>query len=326
MPHAQRLRWGVLGCAGFALRRTIPALLETPSAELIAVAGRTVEKAESFRRRFNLPRAYGSYEDLLADPAIDAVYIPLPHSLHAEWMLKSIAAGKHCLCEKPFTVNAAEAGQVRDAAEAAGIRVMEGFMWRFHPQHARATELVKSGAIGPVRLIRASFAFHYSDRSNFRMDPALGGGCVLDIGCYPVSAARYYFGEEPVSVYARGDIDPDTGVDVDMAGIMEFPSGRALIDCSYRRPHHTRLEIVGEKGSIVMPQPWRTDETAVVIVNGKEERIPSGNQYAAQFDNFSRAILSGKSPRFGKADALANMKSLDGVRQAISTPTPGALG
>jgi D-xylose 1-dehydrogenase (NADP+, D-xylono-1,5-lactone-forming) len=320
-----RVKWGVLGCANFARRRTIPAMLETPSVELVGVASRTLEKAEALRSEFNLPRAYGTYREMLADPQIQAVYIPLPNGLHAEWMIKAAEAGKHSLCEKPFASNAAEARQVAEAAKRCGVFVMEAFMWRFHSQHLRARGAIERGEVGPLRLVRASFSFPIPQKPNVRLVPELAGGCVMDVGCYPISAARFYFGEEPSIAYARGIVDPEYRVDMRMAGVLDFPQGQALIDSSFSLPYRTELEIVGESGTITIPKPWLPDPEATVTVNSRTERLPAENQYTAEFEHLSHCILNGTAPLYGPEDAILQMKVIDAVRRSMESGRPEAV-
>jgi len=312
-----RVNWGVLGCASFARRRTIPAMLESPSVALMGVASRTAEKAESFRAEFNLPRAYASYDALLDDPQIQAVYIPLPNGLHAEWMIKAAEHGKHSLCEKPFASNAEEAAQVAEAAARRGVCVMEAFMWRMHPQHAKAFATARDGAVGPVRLVRSAFTFQLGREPNVRLVASLAGGSVMDVGCYPISAARYYFSDEPVAAFAQGDIDPEFGVDMRMSGILTFPNGRAVIDSGFNLPYRTSLEIVGEAGTIVVPKPWLPDPVATIVINGEPEVLPAANQYVNQFEYFSRCVLEGKPPSYGPADAIRQMRVIDAVLRSI---------
>jgi D-xylose 1-dehydrogenase (NADP+, D-xylono-1,5-lactone-forming) len=320
-----KVRWGVLGCANFAQRRTIPAMLESPTVDLVAVASRSKEKAESFRQQFNLRRAYGSYEDLLADPQIDAVYIPLPNGLHAEWAVKSFEQGKHCLCEKPFASNAAEAAQVARVASSKGLFAMEAFMWRLHSQHQRGMEAIISGQVGTVRLVRAAFTYPIPRKPNVRLVPELAGGSVMDVGCYPISAARYYFAAEPIRAFARGHIDPEYKVDMAMSGVLDFPAGRALIDCAFSLPYRTEVEIVGEAGRIFFPKPWLPDAEAVIEINGQQERLPPENQYIKQFEYFSNAILSGRAPLHGPEDAVLQMRVIDAVRRSMSSGSPEAV-
>lgn len=317
-----KVRWGVLGCASFARRRTIPALLQTTAAELRGVASRSAEKAESFRREFGLERAYGSYEELLNDDEIQVVYNPLPNGLHAAWMIRTAEKGKHTLCEKPFASDAEEARRVADAASAAGVLVMEGFMWRFHPQHERARTLVQSGRIGRVCLVRAAFSFTLPAEPNVRLRRDLAGGSVMDVGCYPVSASRFYFGSEPRSAYALCDTHPAHGVDMRMTGLLEFEGGRAAIDSGHDLPYRGELEIVGEQGIIRIPQPWQPDEEACIVVDGRKEALPRANQYVNQFEHFSRCVLHGTPARYGPEDAILQMKAIDAVRRSMRTGRP----
>jgi xylose dehydrogenase (NAD/NADP) len=312
-----KVRWGVIGCANFARRRTIPALLQAPSVELVGVASRTPEKAEEFRKEFGLPRAFGSYEELIADPEIQAVYIPLPNGLHAEWMVKAARAGIHSLTEKPFASNAEEARAVSAVAAQKGVLVTEGFMWRLHQQHQAARAAIDAGAIGPVRLVRSSFTFKIERMPNVRLVPSLAGGSVMDVGCYPISAARFYLGGEPQSVFARGDVHPEHGVDVRVSGILEFPNGRALFDCGFDLPFRASLEVVGEAGTIQIPKPWLPDPEALILINGEQRRFAAQNQYVSQFELFSRCILDGGRPPYGPEDAVRQMAVIDAVLRSV---------
>ena len=317
-----RVRWGVLGCAQFAQKRTIPALLECRNAELVGVASRDPQKAEAFRSQFDLKRAYGSYEEMLADPAIEAVYNPLPNGLHGTWMLKAAESGKHTLCEKPFASNAEEARRVAQLADRLGVFVMEGFMWRFHPQHELARELVQRGEIGEVKLLRACFTFRLERRPDVRLDPDLAGGSVMDVGCYPISGARYYFSDEPTEVYAQGTRPPEYRVDMNMSGLLMFPGGRALIDCGFDRPFRSEIEIVGEEGSIVIPTAWLPGDDSFILVNGERKAIPNANQYVNEFEHFGDSIRSGASPRYGPDDAIRQMQVIDAVVRSIRSGLP----
>jgi xylose dehydrogenase (NAD/NADP) len=321
-PSMNKVRWGVLGCASFAQRRTIPAMLESPTVELVGIASRSKEKAESFRGQFKLPKAYASYDEMLGDSAIDAIYIPLPNGLHAEWMLRAFEHGKHCLSEKPFASDASEASRVAEAAARKGLFAMEGFMWRLHSQHLRAREIIRSGGIGVVRLIRAAFSFLIPRKPNVRLVPELAGGSVMDVGCYPISAARYYFAAEPTRAFARAYIDPEYQVDMAMSGILDFPAGRALIDCAFALPYRTEVEVVGEKGRILIPKPWLPDPEALIEIDGKPERIAAENQYIKQFEHFSNCILKGEPPQYGPDDAVLQMRVIDAVRRSITTGLP----
>jgi len=298
---------------------TIPALLAAEHAELVAVASRDYQKAEEVRASFNLPKAYGSYDLLLSSSEIDAVYLPLPNGLHAEWAIKALTAGKHVLCEKPFSANVNEAIAVASAARQMGRQVMEGFMWRFHPQHERALHLVREGIIGPVRQVRATFSFMMGREPNVRWDPALAGGATADVGCYTVSAARAYFGSEPLGAMARTTVDRETGVDVSMAAILEFQEGRAVLDCAFNLPPRVGVEVVGEKGVIEIPAPWLPPESTYIVVNGKKEEIPPANQYVLEFDHFSESVLNNTPARYGADDAVHQMRALDAIVRSART-------
>jgi predicted dehydrogenase len=317
-----RIKWGVLGCASFARRRTIPALLASPSVELVGVASRALEKAEAFRSEFKLQRAYGSYEEMLEDRKIQAIYIPLPNAMHAEWMIKAAQTKKHILCEKPFASNTSEVRQVAAAAKQAGVFVMEAFMWRFHSQHQRARKAIENGDIGPLRLVRSSFSFTLPRNSNARFVPEMGGGSVMDVGCYPISAARFYFEQEPTLAYAQGNFDPEFGVDMRMAGVLEFPTGRALIDCAFDQPYRTEMELVGESGTIRIPRSWLPDPEASLTINDKTERLPLENQYVDEFEHFSQCILNGTTPAYGPEDAVRQMMAVDAVRRSLASGRP----
>ncbi len=320
-----KVKWGVLGCASFARRRTIPALLAAPSAELAGVASRSPEKAEAFRAEFKLPRAYGDYEEMLDDPEIQAIYNPLPNGLHGQWMIRAADKGKHTLCEKPFAADAAEARQVAEVARRTGVKVMEGFMWRFHPQHETTRDLIENGAIGAVRLIRAAFTFPLPRQSNVRLVPELAGGSIMDVGCYPISGARFYFGGEPTVADCRGDTDPEYGVDMRMSGLLVFPQGRASIDCGFDLPYRGSMEIVGEEGTILIPRSWLPDEEAEIIVNGESRKLPRANQYVNEFEHFSQSILNDTRTRYGPEDAILQMRVIDAVRRSVLTQQPESV-
>ncbi len=317
-----KVKWGVLGCGNFARKKTIPAMLESPSVELVGVASRTLDKAESLRSEFKLQRAYGCYDELLADPQIQAVYNPLPNGLHAEWTIRSVESGKHCLCEKPFTADASEAQRVAEVAARAGVFVMEAFMWRFHTQHQRARRAIERGEIGRLRLVRAAFSFPIPRQPNVRLNPDLAGGSVMDVGCYPISAARFYFGEEPLTAFARGSMDPEYGVDMRMAGLLEFSQGHALIDCSFGMPYRTEVEIAGESGVIFIPRSWLPDPEASITINSRTERLQAENQYVSELEHFSRSIINGTAPLYGPDDAVLQMMVVDAVRRSMTSGLP----
>ncbi|HSV74454.1 MAG TPA: Gfo/Idh/MocA family oxidoreductase [Chthonomonadales bacterium] len=317
-----RVQWGVLGCSSFARGVALPALSAARGARLHAVASRDATRARELADRFSARRAYGAYEDLLADPGVDAVYIPLPNSLHAAWSVRAIEAGKHVLCEKPFAMTRSEAVRVADAAARRGVQVMEAFMWRFHPQHDLALRRIREGAIGAVRLVRAAFTFTIARERNIRLAPSLGGGSLLDIGCYPVSAARFYLGAEPVRAYARAVFDPEYRVDMAVAGVLEFPEGDGLFDCGFRLPYRADLEVCGESGVIQIPAAWLPPEQAHIVVNGDTHGFGACNQYVQEFEHFSRCVRNEEPARFGIEDAVLQARAMDAVRRSAETGQP----
>ena len=325
MNDMAKTRWGIIGCADFARRRAIPAMLAAGSVELVGIASRSREKAVSFRAEFQLPKAYDGYESLLRDPEIDAVYIPLPNGMHAEWAVKAAEAGKHSLCEKPFACSLAEAERAAAAASSHGVQTAEAFMWRYHAQHRRARAVIDAGGIGPVRLIRAGFSFMIERKPNVRLVPELGGGSLMDLGCYTLSAARFYFSEEPGLAFARSDPDPDFGVDMKTCALLVFPSGRALMDCSFDLPSRRQLEICGEKGTITFAQPWQPEPEAVIYIDGVPERMATENQYVTMFEHVSHCFAEGKAPQFGTQDAILQARALDAIRRSTQTGLPEAV-
>jgi D-xylose 1-dehydrogenase (NADP+, D-xylono-1,5-lactone-forming) len=297
-------------------------MLASPSVQLLGVASRSIDRSEAFRKEFSLAQSFGSYEEMLEDTRIQAVYIPLPNGLHAEWIVRAAESRKHVLCEKPLTANAAEAAQILAIAAKTGVKIMEAFMWRYHAQHLRAKEALQNGAIGTLRLLRSSFSFLLDRSPNVRLSPELAGGSILDIGCYPVSAARFYFGNEPTSVFARGRFDPEYKVDMGMEGVMDFSQGRALIDCAFDLPYFTKLELVGEKGTIKIPKPWRPDEETIIFINDQRETLKAESQYVSQFEYFSHCVLSGAAPFHGPEDSFLQMRAIDAIFQSIRSGTP----
>jgi predicted dehydrogenase len=313
----QKTRWGIIGCAAFARRRAIPAMLQTASVEVSAVASRQSQKAKEFADEFKIPKAYASYEELLADPDIDVIYNPLPNGMHSEWTIAALKQGKHVLCEKPFVVSSQEVQDVAKVISGTTCKVMEAFMWRFHPQHEFTKRAIADGAIGKIRLIRGAFTFTLEDKDNVRWQENQGGGCLLDVGAYPTSAARYYFADEPVAIYATGSLHPQAKVELSAEAIFEFKQGKALIDCAFDLPYRTDLEIVGEKGRIYLPKAWQPDEVATVFINDEPHQMPKANHYVLQFEHFSQSVINNQPPRFGLEDAAKQIRVIEAIRRSI---------
>ena len=286
--------------------------------ELAAVGSRDAARAEEYAREHRITRAHGSYEALLADDDLDAVYISLPNRLHHEWTLKALAAGKHVLCEKPYSRRPNEVEEAWDAADAAGLVLMEAFMYRHHPQAEKARALVADGAIGRLRAIRATFSFRLLDHSNIRMAAELDGGALMDVGCYCVSGARLLAGE-PEHVFAEQVVGP-TGVDVDLLGTMRFPNDViAQFDASFSLPKRQRLEAVGEEGTLVVEAPWRADWGGRVLVNDEAVDVEEADSYRLELANFAAAVDGSAEPLLGREDALAQARTIDALYRSAAS-------
>lgn len=312
---ARRVRWGILSTARIGVRRLVPALQRSQTGTVVAIASRDGARARELAAKFSIPRAHGSYEALLADPEVDAVYIPLPNSLHLEWTVRAAEAGKHILCEKPLALNAAQARAMVDASRRAGVLLQEAFMYRFHPQTEELRRRVASGAIGSPWLVRSAFTFNVASDDDIRLNAALGGGGLLDVGCYAVSIARLLLGE-PQSGW--GSAAFERGVDVHLAGMLRFSSATALVDCGLRAPYRQFCEVVGSAGTITAPRPFQPEEDPAVLIvrtGGQEERveIPGTNQYTLMLDHMGACILEGRPPMFPPEEAVANLRVLDAL-------------
>ncbi|WNR42951.1 Gfo/Idh/MocA family protein [Paenibacillus roseipurpureus] len=314
-----KLRWGILGSSMIARIAVIPAIQASETGIVRAVASRSEEKAKQTAEKFEIPFYYGSYEELLADPEIDAVYIPLPNHLHYEWTIRSAQAGKHILCEKPLALNSTQAGKMVAACEEAGVRLSEAFMYRFHPRIERIQEIIRSGEIGEIRAMHGSFTFNNAAKeSDIRFHADWGGGGLYDVGCYPLSAARLILGQEPEAVTCHALFSPNHG-DVDMmaSGLVEFPGGVALtFDCGMWAEFRHTLEILGTKGRIVLPQAFLAGDTAhnFLVITGKEQREEQPdpcNPYLLEVDDFARNVAKLQTPRFPPQDAILNMRLLE---------------
>jgi predicted dehydrogenase len=314
------VRWGILSTARIN-GASIPHLVESPESELVAVASRTQERADAYATEQGIPRAYGSYEALLADPDVEAVYISLPNGPHVEWSIRCLEAGKHVLCEKPLARYPEDAERAFDAAERAGRLLMEAFMWRHHPQSKKLVELVRDGAIGELRLIRSTFSFTIDSDGDVRLDPQLGGGALMDVGCYCISGARL-FGGDPVRVSGHQVAGP-TGVDVRFAAALEFPGGvLAHFDCGFDLPRRQELELVGAEGTLYVATPWAIDAPGIELRRGSKRvrqavRVDR-DRYRLQADNFSRAIRGLEKPLLGREDALGQARTIDALYRSAA--------
>ncbi|MFC0329175.1 Gfo/Idh/MocA family protein [Paenibacillus sepulcri] len=312
----KKLRWGILGTAGIAKRSVIPGIQQSQTGEAAAIASRNLEKSRETAAQLNIPTAYGSYEDLLSDGSIDAIYIPLPNHLHMEWSIRAMEAGKHVLCEKPIALNAEEAQRMADTASRTGVHLAEAFMYRHHPRYERLKEIIDSGEIGGVRGIHAAFTFNNAgDKGNVRYRREWGGGSLYDIGCYPISVARLILGAEPEAATVHALISPEHDeVDMMASGLLEFPGSVALTFSSgmwaaFRNP----LEILGSDGWIEVPGAFVGDQHFIVHTKDgvREEKPQELNAFALEIDDFARTVWGEQTARFTPDDAVANMKVLD---------------
>jgi predicted dehydrogenase len=318
---AAALRWGLLSTARIN-RSIIPVLRASDRHALLAVASRSRDAVQAYAAEWGIPRAYDTYEALLADPEIDAVYNPLPNALHAEWTIRAVRAGKHVLCEKPLAVSVAEVDAVAAAADQAGAVVMEAFMYRHHPQSRQLKELIQEGAVGDVRLIRSAFTFTLTRPGDVRLVAALGGGSLWDVGCYPVSIARYLVGREPVRVMGFQRLH-ESGIDESFYGELDFGGAHAQFDCGFREPLRTHVEVVGTTGTIVAPAPFKPGlhETIVLTRGGSTEALPVAGEvlYSGQVENFADAVLLRQAPRVSLEDSRANVAALVALYESART-------
>lgn len=329
MPN-QKVRWGVLGVANIAVKKVIPGMQRCESAEIVAIASRDSERARSAATALSIPRAYGSYEQLLGDPDIDAIYNPLPNHLHVPWSVKAAEAGKHVLCEKPIALHAEELRLLIAARDKAGVKVGEAFMVKTHPQWLRARELVRDGSLGELRSIVSIFSYFNIDPQNVRNQLEIGGGAVMDIGCYPITMARFLFGREPVRVSALVDRDPEMKTDRLTSAILDFAPGQAIFTVSTQLVPFQRMQILGTTSRIDVEVPYNIppDKPSRIFVdNGSQlgglsaevQEFPTLDQYTLQGDAFSRAILGNTEVPVPLEDAERNMRVIDAVLKSGQT-------
>ena len=311
-----QLRWGILGCARISRRGLIPGIRESKRGTLLALASRKVETAREWAAEFSVPREYGSYEEILADPEIDAVYIPLPNEMHKPWVFAAADAGKHILCEKPLALNADEARAMVGHCATRRVVLMEAFMWRHQPRTLALMNILKEGALGDLRLVRSSFSFPI-DEGDWRLDPARGGGALWDVGCYGLSTARLFAGSEPDAIRSFARFGP-TGVDLTLTAEFRFPNGvLGMIDCSFEQPFRCSYELVGTKAAIEVPDAYlptpRPSARLRTSSEFKELAFEGGDQYAAMIDAFANGVAAGGVLPAPAENGLAQMLALDAI-------------
>jgi predicted dehydrogenase len=325
-----KLRWGVLGAARIATVKVIPGMQRSNDCEVTAIASRSLAKAEEATRALNIAKAYGSYEELLADPEIDVIYNPLPNHLHVPWSIRAAEAGKHVLCEKPLGMNAGEVRQLIAARDRTGVTIGEAFMVQVHPQWVRTVELVRAGRIGPLRFAMVSYGYFNAKPENIRNIPKYGGGGLMDIGCYPIKVSRMVFGEEPERVSAVMRRDPALGTDIVTAAILDYPSGPCHFSCGTQVVPHQTVQFYGTKGRIELEIPFNAlpnERSRIVIDDGRDvvgggiefEKFAPCDQYTLQGDAFARAVRERIPPPVPLEDSLRNMAVIDAVVRAAES-------
>jgi predicted dehydrogenase len=321
-----KLNWGVLGAAKIAVEKVIPAMAGSELFEVKGIASRNLEKAQAAANKLGITKAYGSYEELIADPDIKVIYIPLPNHLHFEYALKCIEAGKHVLCEKPLVLNTKDVQRLIEARNKYGVKVGEAFMVRTHPQWVKTREIVQGGSLGRVKLIQGIFSYFNDNPDNIRNIEAYGGGAVWDIGCYPVHTSRFVLGEEPRRLVALIDRDPDMGTDILTSVMLEFPSCKVQFSVSTQLVPYQRMHFFGQKQELEVKIPFNAPNNRacllslnkgdVFLENVEEIVIDPADQYTIQAEAFSKAVLENKEVPVPLEDSLANTKVLEAIFQS----------
>jgi predicted dehydrogenase len=322
-----KVRWGVLSTAKIGTNRVIPAMQNGKNCEVSAIASRQLDKAQAVAKELGIAKAFGSYEELIADPAIDAIYNPLPNHLHVSWTIKALKAGKHVLCEKPIGLSSAEGQEIVDEAEKRPqLKVMEAFMYRHHPQWQKARQLIKEGKIGDLRMVQSVFSFFNVNADDIRNKADLGGGGLMDIGCYNVSLSRFIYGSEPKRVCGIMEIDPQFKTDRLVSAILDFGCGTAVFTCSTQLSRYQRVNIFGTEGRVELENiNYPVDEESKLWLQRDNDitelSMPKCDHYGIQCDQFSLAIMNDTEVFTPIEDAIANMKVLEAIVQSATDNT-----
>ncbi len=325
MPASKYLRWGVISSAQIGLNFVVPAIQQSSNGRVVCLGTPHADRVRERVDKLGIPRLYDSYAAVLDDPEVEAVYIPLPNSMHREWTIRAAERGKHVLCEKPLGLTVAECREMIDACRQHSVRLMEAFMYRFHPQQATIREILASGRLGTIQMVRGAFTFrlNLADTRNIRLSRELWGGALMDVGCYCINAARAYFGAEPVSVLASARIPPELGVDTTLHGLLEFETGVAPFVVSLEMAGQPQIEIVGDRGRLEVPScfiPGEAPPAVTVTTDGKrEERVlEAANSYLRQVEAFVEAVRGDQEPMLPPEDAVANMRVIEAIRLAVA--------
>ena len=316
-----KVRWGILGTANIAVAKVIPAMQRSEWCEITAIASRDVAKARAAAGELNIPNAYGSYEELLADDSIEAIYNPLPNNLHVPWTIKAAEARKHVLCEKPIALSAAEANLLIDVRDRTGVRIQEAFMVRTHPQWLETRRLIHSGRIGSLRSITGFFSYNNPDPTNIRNHLELGGGALMDIGCYPITISRFIYETKPRRVLSLIERDAATGTDTLTSAVLDFPNGHSTFTCSTRLAPYQRMIFMGTEGRIEVLIPFNApnDSPTQILLDDEIIEFPICDQYEIQGSLFSRAIRENSEQPIPLEDAINNMAVIDAVFRSATT-------
>jgi predicted dehydrogenase len=320
----KKIRWGVLSTAAIGVKKVIPAMQQGQYSTVTAIASRDLDKAQQAAKALDIPTAYGSYEELLADPNIDAIYNPLPNQLHVPWTAKAAEAGKHVLCEKPFSMTVAEVKSLLPVRNRTGVKIGEAFMIRSFPQWLRLRELLNQGRVGELRSVVGVFSYFNADPANIRNQVEAGGGALMDIGCYLIHASRYAFAAEPARVVSRLERDPQMHTDRLTSALLDFPAGQAIFTCSTQLVPYQRVHFLGTRGRIEIEIPFNAPivrPNRIFIDDGGDltgktittETFPTANQYIMQGDDFSKAILNNTEVPVPLEDAIKNMAVIEAV-------------
>ena len=323
-PPLVPVRWGILGAAHIAVSKVIPAMQRSAMTPVVAIASRDIGKARAAARELGVARAYGSYEELIDDPDVDAIYNPLPNHLHVPWSIRAAEAGKHVLCEKPLSLSAAEARQLIGARDRTGVQIGEAFMMRAHPQWAAVRELLAEGRVGELKLVAGHFSYFRRDPTDVRNVPEWGGGALMDVGCYPITIARWLFGEEPLEVTGMLEYDPVYNVDRLGSGLLRFPSGQATFSSGSQVVHYQRVQLFGTEGRIDVEIPFSpaADHACRIFIDdglalggalAEEVQFPAVDQYRLQGERFSEAVRGVGHVPTTLEDAMGNMAVIDAL-------------
>jgi predicted dehydrogenase len=326
----RKLKWGVLGVSNFAMRKFIPAVRSCEYSEITAIASRDLARSRQAADTMEIPTAYGSYEDLLADPSIDVIYNPLPNHLHVEWSIRAADAGKHVLCEKPISLSTADLRRLIEARDRSQVQIAEAFMIRFHPQWLRVAELIRAGAVGEVRAVSTCFSYFNANASNVRNVRDYGGGGMQDIGCYAVNASRFAFGAEPLRVMSTMSLDPEFQVDRLTSGVLEFSQGQAVFVCSTQMVPYQRVQILGTKGRIEVQIPFNAvpgESMQIFIDDGSDvkgtgirmESVEACDQYTLEADGFARAVQGQQPLVNGLEDTFGNTATIEAAFRSAAS-------